>query len=336
MISQHKLFPKHIYWRSKLYRVYITRKIPEAGLRLLKDHGFELDIWPGDLPPSKEELKRGISQADAMISLLTDKIDEEVISNARNLKVIANYAVGYDNIDLEAATKAGIVVTNTPDVLTETTADLAWALMLSVARRLIEGVSYVKDGKWRTWEPQLLLGQDVYGATLGIVGMGRIGQAVARRAIGFQMKVLYTSRSEKTGIDAQKVSLDELLAQSDFISLHAPLTKETRHMINKSTLRRMKPTAILINTARGPLVDTAALVEALREGQIAGAGLDVTDPEPLPRDHPLLYLPNCIVVPHIGSASQRTRDLMSEIAARNVIAVLEGSQAPNQVNILGS
>lgn len=228
------------------------------------------------------------------------------------------------------------MVTNTPDVLTETTADLAWALMLSVARRLIEGVSHVKDGKWRTWEPQLLLGQDVYGATLGIVGMGRIGQAVARRAIGFQMKVLYTSRSEKTGIDAQKVSLDELLAQSDFISLHTPLTKETRHMINKSTLKRMKPTAILINTARGPLVDTAALVEALREGQIAGAGLDVTDPEPLPRNHPLLYLPNCIVVPHIGSASQRTRDLMSEIAARNVIAVLEGSQAPNQVNILGS
>lgn len=294
----------------------------------------ELDVWDDELPPPREELLRGVERADALVSLLTDRVDEDVIAAAPNLRVIANYAVGYENIDVEAATRRGIIVTNTPDVLTETTADLAWALMLAVARRVPEGVEYVREGQWRTWGPELLLGPDAWRATLGLVGLGRIGSAVARRARGFEMRVLYntpTPRPERAG-DAEWVELDTLLAESDFVSIHTPLTPETRGLLDRRRLGLMKPTAVLVNTARGPVVDTDALYEALREGRPFAAGLDVTDPEPLPADHPLLTLPNCTVVPHIGSASHATRTRMSQMVAENVLAALGGRPAPNALN----
>lgn len=315
-------------------RVYVTRLIPQAGLDLLSPH-HDLDVWQGDLLPSPEELLRGARHADAIISLLTESITEEVISAAPSLKVIANMAVGYDNVDIQAATKRSIVVTNTPDVLTETTADFAWALMLAAARRIPEGIEYVREGRWRTWETQTLLGQDVWGATLGLIGLGRIGGAVARRARGFNMRVLYHTlrpHPDAAGEGLEWSELEALLTGSDFVSLHIPLTPATRGLIDARRLARMKPSAILVNTSRGPVVESAALYDALKDGTITAAALDVTDPEPLPPDHPLLTLSNCIVLPHLGSASYATRNRMATMAAENVLAVLTGKRAPNAVN----
>ncbi|MDP9352914.1 MAG: D-glycerate dehydrogenase [Chloroflexota bacterium] len=313
-------------------RVYVTRQIPQAGLDLLaREH--EVEVWPGEMPPDREELLRGVASADALLCLLTDKVDSEVLEAASSLRVVANHAVGYENVDVQAATRLGIVVTNTPDVLTETTADFAWALMLAAARRIPEGIEYVREGRWRTWGPELLLGPDVSGATLGLVGLGRIGSAVARRARGFEMRVLYhTPRPHPEETEAEWMELDTLIAESDFLSLHTPLTPETRGLLDARRLSLMKPTAVLVNTARGPVVDTQALEDALREGRLFAAALDVTDPEPLPADHPLVSLPNCIVVPHIASASYATRARMARMAVENVLAVLSGRPAPNAVN----
>ncbi|MEA2435820.1 MAG: glyoxylate reductase [Thermoleophilaceae bacterium] len=300
-------------------RVFVTRRLPgQAVGRLARDH--EVDLWPGADPPPRADLLERTAGAEGLLSLLTDPVDAELIQTAPNLKAIANYAVGTDNIDLEAATARGIPVGNTPDVLTETTAELAFGLMLAVARRLVEADRHVREGRWGEWSPDLLLGHDLNGATLGIVGYGRIGQAVARRARGFDMTVVHG------------IPLSDLLEQSDFVSLHAPLTAETRGMIGDAQLARMKPNAILINTARGPLVDAMPLERALRSRQIAGAGLDVTDPEPLPADHPLLSAPNLVVAPHIGSASHRTREAMADMAVDNLLAALAGQRMPHCAN----
>jgi glyoxylate reductase len=300
-------------------RVFVTRRLPgQAVGRLARDH--EVDLWPGADPPPRADLLERTAGAEGLLSLLTDPVDAELIQTAPNLKAIANYAVGTDNVDLEAATARGIPVGNTPDVLTETTAELAFGLMIAVARRLVEADRHVREGRWGEWSPDLLLGHDLNGATLGIVGYGRIGQAVARRARGFDMTVVHG------------IPLSDLLEQSDFVSLHAPLTAETRGMIGDAQLARMKPNAILINTARGPLVDTMALERALRSGHIAGAGLDVTDPEPLPADHPLLSAPSLVVAPHIGSASHRTREAMADMAVDNLLAALAGQRMPHCAN----
>lgn len=315
-------------------RVFVTRPIPEKGLERLRT-ACEVNVHQGELPPSRDALLREVADCDGVLSLLTEKIDAEVMAAAPNLKVISNMAVGYDNVDVKAATVRKIPVGNTPGVLTETSADLTFALLMAAARRLGEGERYVKSGQWVTWSPQLLLGYDIYGATLGIVGFGRIGQAVARRARGFDMKVHYHGGSDRQAaqeIGAQERSLDELLAESDFVSLHVPFKEETRHLIGERELRLMKPTAILINAARGGVVDPKALYEALRTGVIAYAALDVTEPEPIPKDDPLLTLENCFIVPHIGSSTVATRDRMAVMAADNLIAGLRGERLPHCVN----
>ena len=305
-------------------RVFVTRRLPGGALdRLSAEH--DVEVWPGPLPPPREDLLARAPELEGLLSLLTDPVDAELIAAAPKLRAISNYAVGVDNIDVEAATARGIPVGNTPGVLTDTTADLAMALMLGMGRRLVEGDAYVRRGEWRTWEPGLLLGHDLHGATVGIVGFGRIGQAVARRLEGFECTVLHTSRSGG-------LTLEELLERSDFVSVHTPLTPETRGLIGEAALRRMKPTAYLVNTARGPVVDTDALVGALRAGEIAGAALDVTDPEPLPADHPLLDAPNLLVLPHLGSATHATRERMADMAADNLLAGLRGEPMPHQVN----
>ena len=314
-------------------RVFVGREIPAAGLDLLRPHA-QLDVWPDRLPPPRAALLERARGAGAILSMLTDRIDAEVMDAAGpGLKVISNYAVGLDNVDLHEAARRGIPVGHTPGVLTECTADLAMALLLSAARRLPEGERFVKSGQWITWEPTLLLGRDVSSATLGIVGLGRIGRAVARRARAFQMRVLACGRrpidpGDAAAASVTPVELDELLARSDFVSLHAPLTPQTRHLINRQTLRRMKRGAVLVNTARGGLVDQDALREALLDGHLAAAALDVTAPEPLPATDPLLQLPSCSIVPHVGSATIQTRDRMAEIAARNVLAGLRGEPLP--------
>jgi glyoxylate reductase len=304
-------------------RCFVTRQLPGQALDRLRA-AHEVEVWPERLPPTHDQLTERVAGIDGLLSLLTDRIDAPLIERAPSLRAISNYAVGYDNVDLEAATARGIRVGNTPDVLTEATADLAFALLLAAARRLPEAAAAVRGGDWLTWEPGRLLGADVHGATLGIVGMGRIGRAVARRAEGFEMTVLDTGRTP----------LRELLERSDFVSLHCPLTPRTHHMIDASALTSMRPTAILINTARGPIVDHRALADALRDGAIAGAALDVTDPEPLPPDDPLLGAPNLIVVPHIGSATTATRTRMADLAVENLLAGLEGRQMPHQVNVV--
>jgi lactate dehydrogenase-like 2-hydroxyacid dehydrogenase len=302
-------------------RCFVTRRIPGPALdRLVEAH--DVEVWPHRLPPTADELREHVAGVEGLLSLLTDAVDEALLDAAPDLRAISNYAVGTDNVDLEAATARGIPVGNTPDVLTDATADLAFALLLALARRLPEGERDVRDGQWVTFEPDRNLGAEVTGATLGIVGFGRIGKAVARRAEGFGMEILHT----------KDVALEELLERSDFVTLHCPLTPETRHLIDAHALARMKPTALLVNTARGPIVDTAALERALRERAIAGAALDVTDPEPLPADHPLLEAPNLLVVPHIGSATVRTRHKMTEIAVDNLLAALAGEPMPHQAN----
>ena len=303
-------------------RCFVTRRIPGPALdRLAGAH--EVEVWPDRLPPTAEELREHAAGVEGLLALLTDTVDEALLEAAPELRAISNYAVGTDNVDLEAAGRRGIPVGNTPDVLTDATADLAFALLLALARRLAEGERDVREGQWVTFEPDRALGAEVTGATLGIVGFGRIGRAVARRAEGFGMEVLHTARSGGG-------PLGELLERSDFISLHCPLTEDTRHLIGEDALARMKPTARLVNTARGPIVDPAALERALHSGAIAGAALDVTEPEPLPADHPLLRAPNLLVVPHIGSATVRTRHRMSEMAVDNLLAGLAGEPMPHQ------
>ncbi len=302
-------------------RCFVTRALPGTALDRLAD-AHDVEVWPEPGPPPPERLREAARDADALLTLLTDRIDAELLDTAPSLRAIANFAVGTDNIDLGAATERGIPVGNTPDVLTETTADLAWALLLAAARRVGEGERVVRAGEWGQFAPDVLLGADVHGATLGIVGYGRIGKAVARRAEGFGMEVLHT----------KAVELDDLLGRSDFVSLHTPLTSETRGLIGARELGLMKRGAILVNTARGEIVETDALVDALNERRIRGAGLDVTDPEPLPGDHPLLRAPGVVVVPHIGSASDRTRAAMAGMAVDNLLAALAGERMPHCAN----
>jgi glyoxylate reductase len=317
-------------------RVFVTRTIPKAGLDIVHA-AAEAEVWPDELPPPRDALLEKVRGVDGLLSLLTDRVDDELLDAAGpQLRVVSNFAVGYDNIDVPACTRRGVVVGNTPGVLTETTADLAFALLMAVARRLPEARDYVRDDRWRTWGPMLLLGKDLHGATLGLVGFGRIGREMARRATGFGMRTLYYSRSRaepdvQRQLQASHVPLDTLLAESDFVSLHTVLSPETRHLIDAAALARMKPGAILINTSRGPVVDQDALAEALRSGHLFGAGLDVTDPEPLRADHELVRLPNCLVVPHIASASERTRDRMAQKAARNLVAGIRGEALPDAV-----
>lgn len=310
--------------------------IPEAGLRIVRD-AAEADIWPDALPPAHDALLRRVRGKDGVLTLLTDRVDDEFLEAAGpRLKVISNFAVGYDNVDVPACVRRNVAVGNTPGVLTETTADLAFTLLMAVARRVPEARDYVRDDEWRTWGPMLLLGKDIHGATLGIVGFGRIGREMARRAAGFGMRVLYHSRHRvepevEQELRATYAPLDELLAQSDFVSVHTSLNEDSRHLIDAGALARMKPGAILVNTSRGPVVEQAALAEALRSGHLFGAGLDVTDPEPLRADHPLVGLSNCLIVPHIASASERTRDRMAEKAARNLVAGIRGEPLPDEV-----
>ena len=318
-------------------KVFVTRIIPEAGLKKIRE-ACDARIWDGRFAPSREVLLEQVRGVEGILSLLNDRMDGAVMDAAGSgLRIISNYAVGFDNIDVPAATSRGILVGNTPGVVTETTADLAFALLMGAARRLMEGVDYIREGKWETFEPLVLLGRDIHGATLGIIGMGRIGRAVARRARGFDMEVLYyhprgeTKAGEDVGAKRCE-TLDELLGKSDFISLHVPLNAETRYLIDGAALRKMNKTAILVNTARGAVVDPEALYEALRDGTIAYAALDVTDPEPLPQDHKLMSLPNCLVVPHTGSASVATRDKMAVMAAENLIAAVRGEVPKYLVN----
>lgn len=317
--------------------VYITRRIPSVAVELLRER-FEVTMNASERNARRAEIKRALKDAHALLCLLTDTVDEEMLGSAPNLEIVANMAVGYDNIDLKAATKRRIMVTNTPGVLTETTADLTWALILGVARRLVEADHYTREGKFSGWGPMLLMGADVHGKNLGIVGFGRIGQAVAQRALGFGMHVLYSDESRASAalerkLRANKVPLDTLLQQSDFVTVHVPLTKGTHHLIGGEQLKLMKPTAYLINTSRGPVVVEKELVKALKSGVIAGAGLDVYEKEPkLARG--LLELHNVVLLPHIGSASIETRTKMAIMAAENIVEALSGRRPPNLLNEL--
>ncbi len=318
-------------------RVFVSRRIPAEGLDRLTA-ATDADIWPEDLPPERAELLGRVEGIDGLLSLLTDRVDDELLDRAGpQLKVVANYAVGYDNVDVEACSRRGVAVGNTPGVLTETTADCAFALLMAAARRIPAGYDYVRQDRWKTWGPLLLLGPDVHHATLGIVGFGRIGREVAKRARGFDMTVLYhdvypASPEDEARLGARRVEMDELLAGSDFVTLHVNLTPETHHLMNAAAFAKMKSSAILINAARGPVIDPQALYDALKNGVIAAAGLDVTEPEPMPGNHPLLTLPNCLVVPHIASASYRTRGEMARIAAENILAGVQRQPLPAFVN----
>jgi glyoxylate reductase len=325
-------------------RVFVTRLILESGLKLVQDF-CEAEIWPGELPPKRDDLLRFVHCQNGLLCLLTDQIDTEVMDAAGpGLKVISNCAVGVDNVDVPAATARGIPVGNTPGVLTEATADFTFALLMAAARRVVEGERQVRSGGWKTWSLDTLLGADFAGATLGLVGFGRIGRAVAHRATGFGMRILFsdpnvvalprlgTGTAPEPGVEATQVDFDTLLREADFVSLHTPLTDETHELMNAAAFSKMKPTAILVNTSRGSVVDQTALYEALKSHQIFAAALDVTVPEPLPTDSPLLALENCIIVPHIASASWQARQKMSRMAAENLIAGLKGEHLPNCVN----
>jgi glyoxylate reductase len=309
--------------------------LPKPALQSLLEV-CEVEIWDQDVPPPYEVITEKLEDKEALLCLLTDRIDAPLMDAAPRLKVISQCAVGYDNIDVGAATARGIPVGNTPGVLTDATADFAFTLLMAAARRIGEAIDYVREGRWQTWGLTLLLGESVYGATLGIVGMGRIGQALARRARGFDMKVLYYDAVRQAEAEAELGveyrTLEDLLRESDFVSLHVSLTEETTGLMDARTFARMKPTAILINTSRGPVVEPEALYQALKHGQIAYAALDVTDPEPLPADHKLLTLPNLIVAPHIASATVRSRNLMASRAVENLIAGLRGGRLPYCVN----
>ena len=315
-------------------KVLVTREIPAAGLRPLE--AYDLTVL-SEAPPARDELLEAADGAVGVLSNVTEKMDAEFMDAAGDgLRIIANMAVGYDNVDVEAAAERGIVVTNTPGVLDETTADTAFMLLLAAARRLGESERTLRAGKWEWWGPKLFVGVDVWGKTLGIVGMGRIGQAVARRGRGFGMEILYHNRSRNEGaeneLDARYADLDELLENADFVSVHTPLTEETRHLIGPEELEKMKPTAVLVNTSRGPVVDEGALADALADGRIFAAGLDVYEEEP--KVHPkLLGLENAVLAPHIGSGSRETRDGMAVLAAENIVAVLSGGEPKTPVDV---
>jgi glyoxylate reductase len=316
--------------------VYITRQIPQPALTIIAaacDYG----IWPEtETPVPREVLLREISKADGVLTLLTERVDREFLDAAPHLRVIANMAVGYDNIDVPLATARRVLVTNTPDVLTETTADLTWALLMATARRVVEGQKLIEAGRWQTWSLMFMVGQDIYGATLGVVGAGRIGAAVIRRALGFRMQVLYTNRAPRPDLEAETGAryrpLDDLLRESDFVVVTVPLTPETRGMFGAREFALMKPTAVFINTSRGAVVKEMELYEALKAGRPWAAGLDVFEREPIGPDHPLLTLPNVVALPHIGSATVATRTNMAKLAATNLVAALTGQPVPNPVN----
>lgn len=316
-------------------RVYVTRLIPEEGLAMIREL-TDMQVWEGELPPPHPVLLEQVRDKDGIVSLLTDRMDEELMDSAPKVKVISNFAVGYDNVDIPAATAHGIPVGNTPGVLTDTTADMAFALMMAAARRIPEAIDYVREGKWKTWGPKLLLGHDIHGATLGIIGFGRIGQGMALRAAGFGMQSLYYDVFRRQDLEISMgvtyADLDSLLRESDFISVHTDLNESTHHLLNSAAFAKMKRNAIVVNAARGPIIDPQALYEALSNGKIAAAALDVTDPEPIPTDSQLLKLPNCLIVPHIASASFATRGKMAQMAAANLIAGLHGDRLPNCAN----
>lgn len=315
--------------------VYVTRPLPEPGTAPLEAAGFVVDQHPRDEPPGVDELRTHAEGKDALLTMLTERIDAELLDGAPTVRVVANLAVGYDNVDVGAATERGVVVTNTPDVLTDATADLTWALLLAAARRVVEGDALVRSGRWAGWSPTQLLGRPVAGRTLGILGMGTIGRAVARRARGFEMDVQYHNRrpdrSAEAALGARYVELDQLLATSDVVTVHAPLTDATRHLLDADALARMPPHAVLVNTARGPIVDEAALVEALRAGRLAAAGLDVFEREPSVADG-LAGLDNVVLAPHIGSATVDARGAMVRLCCENVVAVLSGDRPLTPVN----
>jgi glyoxylate reductase len=314
-------------------KIFITRIIPAPGLALVEEHFPDVDLWTADLPPSRTELIERSRGVDGLLCLLTEKVDGELMDAiGSQLKVISSMSVGVDHIDVAAATARGIPIGNTPGVLTDATADQTFALLLAAARRITEGERYLRAGKWVTWSPSLLLGADLAGATLGIVGFGRIGQAVAKRAQGFDLRVIYHDPTAQSAYNAQPVDLDTLLHESDFVSIHVPLNSVTKHLVNAEFLAKMKPNAVLVNAARGGVLDQSALYHALKSNQIFAAALDVTDPEPLPMDSPLLELENCLIVPHLGSASKKTRDMMSLLAAQNLVAGLKGERLPNCFN----
>ncbi|MBI2912746.1 MAG: D-glycerate dehydrogenase [Chloroflexi bacterium] len=317
------------------HRVYVTRLLPGGAPELLAQHA-DVDVWQGDLPPPPKELQRRAAASDGILTLLTDRVDEALLEGAPRLLVVSNMATGFDNVDVAAASRCNVLVTRTPGVLSETVADFTFALLLAAARRVAEADRHVRGGLWQTWGPQVMLGQDVHGATLGIIGLGGVGTEVARRARGLGMRVLYHSRTPKPALERRyrltRLPLDDLLRQADFVSLHAPLTSETRHLIGRRELRLMKPSAVLVNTARGPLVDQAALYHALTEGRIAATALDVTDPEPMDPNDPLLTRENVIVTPHIASASVATRSRMAMLAAQNLLAALGGRVPKDTAN----
>ena len=316
-------------------KVFITRRIAPKALALLNEN-VEIDIWEEDSPPSYDLLKEKIKNINGILTLLTDPIDADLIRSANHLKTISQMAVGFDNIDIQTATELGIPVGNTPDALTETCADFTFALMLSIGRRIVESDKEVRNGIWRPWGPDVLVGEDVFNSTLGIIGLGRIGQAVAKRASGFNMKVIYTGRSRH--LDAEKelgaeyVDLETLLKESDFISIHTSLNQETRGLIGENEISRMKKNAILINTSHGGVIDSQALYTALKEKKIAGAALDVYETEPIPANTPLLKLNNVVITPHIASASIKTREKIAVMAAENLLAGLQGKRLPYCAN----
>jgi glyoxylate reductase len=317
-------------------KVFVTRRIPAAGLGPIAGR-CDAEVWAGELPPPHDVLRRKVADCDGLVALLTDRVDADLLDAAPRLKVVSNYAVGFNNVDVAAATARGVAVGHTPGVLTDATADLAFCLLLAAARRLVDAHDYARSGKWRTWEPLGHLGQDLNGRTLGVVGMGRIGYALARRCrLGWDMQVLYhdVHRNEKAEQDlgARHVDLDTLLAQADFVSVHTDLNEQTRGLFNRDRFRQMKPTAVFVNTARGPVVHEADLIEALKSGTLFAAGLDVTDPEPPPPGSPLFGVPNLIVAPHIASATVGTRDAMADICARNLLAGVGGQPLPCWVN----
>lgn len=318
-------------------RVFVTRRMPQEALDMLAAEA-DLEVWPDDERPPQEVLVSRARECDALLTTVEDRVDREVLEAGHGtLRVVANMAVGYDNVDVQAATGLGVAVSNTPDVLTKTTADLAFALLMATARRVVEGDRDVRAGKWQRWHPFAYVGRDVHGACLSILGLGKIGMEMAKRALGFEMSVSYYSRSRRPDVEKEYgftycQDLAAALSGADFVSVHTPLTPETHHLIGAAELRLMRPTAILVNTARGGVVDNMALYEALRDGTIAGAGLDVTEPEPIPVDHPLLTLPNVVISPHIGSASLDTRREMAVLAARNIVARLKGDAMPTCLN----
>lgn len=316
-------------------KVYVTRKIPEVGVKLLQE-SCDVEIWDSDDVVPHDTFLGAIADKDAVLCLLTEKVDGATLDVAKNVKIFANMAVGFDNIDVAECTKRGIMASNTPGVLTDTTADFAFTLLMAAARRIREGHEFVHAGKWETWGPLLLMGQDIHHATLGLIGLGRIGTEMARRGQGFSMRVIYNDVVRREDLEQELgleyADFDTVLKESDFVSLHVPYMPATHHLISTAELAKMKSSAILINTARGPIVDPQALYAALKSEEIWAAGLDVTDPEPIPMDDPLLTLDNCLIAPHIASASFNTRNDMSELAANNILAALSGDRPPTILN----